>query len=142
MQTLSSASRTCMASASAVECTATVAMPSSLAARRMRSAISPRLAMRILSNIRLLDHQKRLAVFDRRAVFDEDRRDGAGTRRDDLVEGLHGLDEEHLVAGFDFRAHLDEGLGLGGGLAESGADHRRQYGSRVRSGCLGRAGRV
>ena len=42
-----------MASESAVECTATVAMPSSFAARRMRSAISPRLAMRIFSNIRL-----------------------------------------------------------------------------------------
>src|SRR5260370_41866524 len=40
-----------MASASAVECTATVAMPSSLQARRMRRAISPRLAIRILSNI-------------------------------------------------------------------------------------------
>src|SRR5215207_9472232 len=51
MHTLSSASRTCMASASAVECTATVAMPSSFAARRMRSAISPRFAMRILSNM-------------------------------------------------------------------------------------------
>src|SRR5258707_4713779 len=51
MQPLSSASRTCMASASAVECTATVAMPSSLQARRIRSAISPRLAIRILSNI-------------------------------------------------------------------------------------------
>src|SRR5580658_4520427 len=51
MQTLSSASRTCMASASAVECTATVGMPSSLHARKTRSAISPRFAMRILSNI-------------------------------------------------------------------------------------------
>src|SRR3954447_7017572 len=110
MQTLSSASRTCMASASAVECTATVAMPSSLAARRIRSAISPRLAMRILSNIRLLDHQKRLTVFNRRAVFDKDRRDRARTRRDDFVEGLHGLDEEHLLAGLHFRAYLDKGL--------------------------------
>jgi hypothetical protein len=45
------ASRTCMASASAVECTATVAMPSSLQARSTRSAISPRLAIRILSNM-------------------------------------------------------------------------------------------
>ena len=40
-----------MASASAVECTATVAMPSSLQARSTRSAISPRLAIRILSNM-------------------------------------------------------------------------------------------
>src|SRR5216684_3573179 len=51
MHTLSSASRTCIASSSAVECTATVGMPSSLQARSTRSAISPRLAMRILSNI-------------------------------------------------------------------------------------------
>src|SRR4051812_16806327 len=51
MHTLSSASRTCMASASAVECTATVGMPSSLHARSTRRAISPRLAIRILSNI-------------------------------------------------------------------------------------------
>src|SRR5215475_5479635 len=51
MHTLSSASRTCIASASAVECTATVATPSSLQARSTRSAISPRLAMRIFSNI-------------------------------------------------------------------------------------------
>ncbi len=51
MQTLSSASRTCIASASASECTATVAMPISLHARMTRSAISPRLAIRIFSNI-------------------------------------------------------------------------------------------
>src|SRR5215813_13597066 len=51
MHTLSSASRTCMASASAVECTATVGMPSSLQARKTRNAISPRLAMRIFSNM-------------------------------------------------------------------------------------------
>src|SRR5262245_63018532 len=53
MHTLSSASRTCMASPSAVECTATVWMPSSWQARSTRSAISPRLAIRILSNIGL-----------------------------------------------------------------------------------------
>src|SRR5690348_17605302 len=40
-----------MASASAVECTATVGMPSSLQARSTRSAISPRLAIRIFSNM-------------------------------------------------------------------------------------------
>ena len=51
-QTLSSASLTCIASLSAVEWIATVAMPISLQARMMRSAISPRLAMRIFSNIR------------------------------------------------------------------------------------------
>src|SRR5687767_14207642 len=133
MQTLSSASLTCMASASAVECTATVAMPSSFAARKIRSAISPRLAMRILSNIGsrsvlvcwrlagasqlafgiasgrreaadrraepLLDHKQRFPVLLGGAVLDEDRRHGAGARGDDLVEALHGLDEQHLLAG-------------------------------------------
>ena len=50
MQTLSSARRTCMAFSSAVECTATVDIPSSRQARRTRRAISPRLAIRTLSN--------------------------------------------------------------------------------------------
>jgi hypothetical protein len=40
-----------MASASAVECTATVAMPISLQARWILSAISPRLAISTFSNI-------------------------------------------------------------------------------------------
>src|SRR6185437_17088920 len=101
MQTLSSARRTCMASASAVEWTATVLMPSSLQARNTRSAISPRLAMRILSNIVTLrgeqrivsserkgshstfatrvsfDNYQGLAEFDRLAVLDQDLRHGA-----------------------------------------------------------------
>src|SRR4051812_19190307 len=110
MQTLSSASRTCMALASAVECTATVAMPSSFAARRMRSAISPRLAIRILSNMPgsrcSLDYEEGLAVLDRLAVLDEDRGDGAAARGGDLVERLHRLDEEGLVARLHLRADL------------------------------------
>src|SRR5450432_383367 len=84
MHTLSSAKRTCMASASAVECTATVGMPSSWQARSTRSAISPRLAMRILSNIvrgwpRLsLDDDERLADHDLAAEVDERRGAGRG----------------------------------------------------------------
>src|SRR5438132_12075853 len=103
MQTLSSASRTCIASASAVECTATVAMPSSLQARSTRSAISPRLAIRILSNIATLggpsfdDHQRR-AVLDRLGVVEQDLRHGPGARRLNLVHGLHCLDDEQRVA--------------------------------------------
>src|SRR5882724_7644660 len=46
MQTFSSAKRTCSASASADECTATDLMPSSRQARITRSAISPRFAIR------------------------------------------------------------------------------------------------
>src|SRR5688572_7259274 len=126
MQTLSSARRTCMASASAVECTATVAMPSSLQARRMRSAISPRLAMRILSNIAaLFDDEQRLAVFHRLAVLDEDRRHGPGAGGDDVVEGLHRLDEQELVADLDAGTDVDEGFRLRRGFSVGGADHGR-----------------
>src|SRR5690349_23820821 len=90
MHTLSSASRTCMASASAVECTATVRMPISRQARWIRRAISPRLAMRTFSNMRLSggvspsgggrrsphDHQD-FAELDRAAVADHDVADRA-----------------------------------------------------------------
>src|SRR5215203_5493645 len=107
MQTLSSASRTCMASASAVECTATVAMPSSLQARSTRKAISPRLAIRILSNMSLDDHQ-RFAEFDRAAVLDQDLDHLAAARRRDLVHRLHRLDDEQGLARLHDRADVDE----------------------------------
>ena len=51
MHTDSSASRTCFRSRSARECTATVRIPNSRHARRMRRAISPRLAMMTLVSI-------------------------------------------------------------------------------------------
>src|SRR6202043_3736422 len=91
MQTLSSARRTWMASSSAVEWTATVGMPSSLQARSTRSAISPRLAIRILSNIEQpsLDDHQRLAILDRLAVADENLNHRAGARRRDLIHRLH-----------------------------------------------------
>ena len=53
MQTASSARRTCIALASASECTATVLMPISLQALWILKAISPRLAIKTFSNIRL-----------------------------------------------------------------------------------------
>src|SRR5258707_15037034 len=88
MQTLSSASRTCMASASAVEWTATVRMPISRQARWMRSAISPRLAIRTFSNMpvpepvaapscRSIDHHQHFAILHRPAVADQDLAHGA-----------------------------------------------------------------
>src|ERR1700682_4329104 len=105
MHTLSSASRTCMASASAVECTATVAMPSSLHARSTRNAISPRLAMRILSNISLvqtaarsLDDHQRLAVLDRLTIVEQYLGPRPGSRRRDLVHGFHRLDDQQRVS--------------------------------------------
>src|SRR6266568_1084050 len=97
MQTDSSASFTCIASASTVECTATVAMPSSLAARRMRKAISPRLAMRIFSNMFSADQHEGLAKLDRLAVLDEDGGNRPALVRDNIVEGLHGLDEQDFL---------------------------------------------
>src|SRR5271165_6796483 len=112
MQTLSSASRTCMASASAVECTATVAMPSSLQARSTRSAISPRLAIRILSNIArataLFDDHERFAKLHRLTVRDENLRHRAGPRRGNLVHRLHGLDDHERLAGLHLAADIDK----------------------------------
>src|SRR3990172_7913581 len=131
MHTLSSARRTCMASASAVECTATVATPSSLQARSMRRAISPRLAIRILSNIAprlaLLDHRQRLAIFDRLAVPQEKSDDGAGAGGGDLVHGLHGFNDEQRLPGCHLRTDLDKRRGAGLGRAIGGAHHRRGH---------------
>src|SRR5690606_3887399 len=113
MQTDSSARRTCMASASAVECTATVRMPISWQARWMRSAISPRLAISTFSNMParprpLFDDEQRFAVFDGCPGADQDARDTAGARRDDGIEDLHGLDQQQRLAAVDLVADLDE----------------------------------
>src|SRR5208283_1302580 len=99
MHTDSSASSTCLRLASAVECTATVLMPSSRQARRMRSAISPRLAMRTFSSIAaLFDHEQRLPELDRLAVVHQDGLDPASLLGFDLVHHLHRLDDaEHLT---------------------------------------------
>ena len=51
MQTLSSANLTCKLSQSASECTATVAIPISRQARKIRKAISPRLAINTFFNM-------------------------------------------------------------------------------------------
>src|SRR4051812_6533617 len=123
MQTLSSARRTHMAPVSASECTATVAMPISLQARWIRRAISPRLAMRIFSNIVLPDDDERLAELDRLAVGDQDLDDLAGLGGRNRVHGLHGLDDHHGLAFGDAVADLDEGGRVGGRLQIDGADH-------------------
>src|ERR1700741_5606457 len=116
MHTLSSAKRTCMASASAVEWTATVRMPSSLAARSTRRAISPRLAIRIFWNMpfsrSLLDDDQRLALFDRPAVFEQDRGYRARPRRRDLIHRLHGFDDQQRLALAHLLADRDERLGF------------------------------
>src|SRR3954463_14117401 len=100
MQTDSSASSTCFWLKSAVECTATVLMPSSRHARRMRSAISPRLAITILSSMSYgsLDHEQRLSEFHRIPVRRHDGRDLAGLVAFDLVHHLHGFDDAEDLA--------------------------------------------
>src|SRR5215467_4749898 len=130
MHTLSSARRTCMASASAVECTATVGMPISLQARRTRSAISPRLAISTLSNIAgppapntLLDDRQRLAEFHGLAVADEVRHDHPRLRGRNVVHGLHGLDDHEGLALGDARADLNEGRSIRLGCEIGGAHH-------------------
>src|SRR5262245_41699350 len=110
MQTDSSARRTCMASLSAVEWTATVWMPISRQARWMRSAISPRFAIRTLSNTGagLFDDHQRLAVLHRLGVLDQDARHRAGLGRLDRIEGLHRLDDQQSLARRHLVADRDE----------------------------------
>src|SRR5277367_4232894 len=101
-------------------------MPSSLHAESTRSAISPRLAIRIFRNIfekaafgrtrRLFpaaraDTEKRLAVFHGLAVFGVDFDELAGNVRFDLVHELHGFDNAEHLPGIDIRAHGDELVG-------------------------------
>src|SRR6185295_5318846 len=90
----------------------------------MRSAISPRLAMRIFSNT-LAEDEERLAVFDRLAVLDQDGLDRAGSVGVDLVHQLHRFDDADDVALLDLLPDLDERLGVGRRRAIEGADHRR-----------------
>src|SRR4051812_24773473 len=99
MQTLSSARRTHMAPVSASECTATVEIPISLQARWIRRAISPRFAMRILSNTvcRLLEDDERLAEFDRLRVGDQNFQNHPRARGRNRVHGLHGFDDQQRL---------------------------------------------
>src|SRR3569832_1342222 len=111
MQTLSSARRTHMAPLSASEWTATVEMPISLHARWTRSAISPRLAIRIFSNMGgppLLEDQEAFAELDRLASAHQDRRHLARAGRGDRGHGLHGLDDQQGLALRDLVARLHE----------------------------------
>src|SRR5574343_361951 len=87
IKTDSSASLTYLASRSASEWTTTVLIPSSRQARWIRRAISPRLAIRIFSNMmaRSADHEQRLAEFDGIAVLEQDGLDHAGSIGFDFV---------------------------------------------------------
>src|SRR5690554_2880319 len=102
MHTVSSASDRCMRSRSALEYTATVLMPISLQARRMRRAISPRLAIRTFSSITgsgsLNDGEQRLVVFDRLAVLNQDAVDGTANFGFNVVHHFHGFNNAKYFA--------------------------------------------
>src|SRR6476620_6450164 len=129
MHTVSSARRTCIASLSAVEWTATVLIPISWQARWILSAISPRLAISSLLIFMgvgsLADHDQRLVELDRLGVGDEDFLHDSAARSEDRVHHFHRLDDQQRVAGLHRVADLDERLAAGLGREERGADHRR-----------------
>src|SRR5574341_1658901 len=132
MQMASSAKRTWSDSASAVECTATVEMPSSRHARITRRAISPRLAMRTFLNMEALprglarnDAEERLAELHRGGVLDEDLGDRAVDLALDLVHQLHRLDDAERLALLHLLADVRERRGVGGGRPVERPDERR-----------------
>src|SRR5208283_3305075 len=152
MQIASSASCTCRDWTSASEYTASVLMPSSRHARTIRSAISPRLAMRIFwiigsatarpiapgcspwrnrqevsASSALLQLKEPLAVFHRLAVFHQDLQDGALRLRLYLVHDLHRLDDADQRVLLYLGAQVHEGLTLRRGRPVEGPDHGRLY---------------
>src|SRR3954463_2321054 len=137
MQSDSSANRTWSEWTSAVEWTATVLIPSSRAARMTRSAISPRLAMRILENISTppascgLETEERFSVLDRAPVLDEDLDEASRFVRLDLVHELHRLDDAEDLPLLNHRAHLHERRVVGGSGSIERPDERRIDGEGV-----------
>src|SRR5438093_10355974 len=135
MQMSSSANLTCRESASAVEYTATVWIPSSRQAQMMRRAISPRLAIRIFLNMdrraarscrrALLDLEQRLPVLHRLAVRHQGLQDLAVAVRLDLVHQLHRLDDADDLSLLHAIRDLDERTASGGARAVEGAHDRR-----------------
>src|SRR5207253_1795495 len=92
---------------------------------RIRSAISPRLAMTIFSIMSgLFEDEQRLAEFDRVAALRHDRGDAPGPVGFDLVHHLHRLDDAQHLPDLDLIADLDEGLGSRGGRGVEGPHHR------------------
>src|SRR5215475_10162968 len=108
MCTFSSAIETTAVSRSTVEYTATVRTPISRHVRATRSAISPRLAIKILLNTIAhpavgLGHGRKLhqrfAVFDRLAVHFQDLDDPPDSRSLHRQHQLHRLDNGNLLPG-------------------------------------------
>src|SRR3546814_11613856 len=77
----------------------------------MRSAISPRLAIRIFSKLigGLLDNDERLVEFDRLAVIHQHRFDRSANGCSDRVHNLHRLHDQQRIARLYLCADSDEG---------------------------------
>src|SRR5690348_14322010 len=82
---------------------ATVGTPNSWQARLMRSAISPRLAIKTLRKIPLssIDEKQRLAVFDGGAVFGGNRDDPASAETAHRITHPQRLDECELAVALE-----------------------------------------
>ena len=99
IHTDSSAKRTYFVSRSASEYSATVRIPSSRHVLRIRSAISPRLAITNLSIIRRrsgrqrINQEKRLTKFNRVAAVLKNLADDAGALSIDRIKNFHRLND-------------------------------------------------
>src|SRR5687768_7206246 len=119
MQIASSARRTCIASVSAVEWTATVLIPISWQARWIRSAISPRLAMRTFLIMSTASPHPRLGPRWVKSAAFESRWDPSLRRGDARWPSpLASFDDHQRLVIFDRLGvedeHLADGAGPGG----------------------------
>jgi hypothetical protein len=118
-----------MLSRSAADTDSTVCSPSLRQVRMMRTAISPRLAMKTLrmARARRGDADQRLTELHEGAVAREDLAHAAPQASAHGVHQLHHLDDADHGVGLDRRAHLDERRRTGLGRAVEGAEHRRGH---------------
>src|SRR4051812_28373103 len=98
-------------------------MPSSLHAVMTRTAISPRLAIRIF--LKRTDGKQSLPVLHRLAVQNEPALDDARVIGLDLVHELHRFDDAEDFPGLDALADRNERRGARRGRLVEGADNRR-----------------
>src|SRR5437867_2833241 len=107
-------------------------MPSSRHATITRSAISPRLAIRIFLNIlRGLDGKESLTVLDRLSVFHVAFHDFAVTLGVDLVHQLHRLDDAKHLPFANGVSHFGKRLGARVRRSIKRADDRRLHDGEV-----------
>src|ERR1019366_5635189 len=101
-------------------------MPRSLQAQITRTAISPRLAIRIFWNISArANGEKSFSVLDWPATFHEFSYDSPGNFGLDLVHQLHRFDNAENLAEFHRVAYFDEWRIAGLGRLVIGADDGR-----------------